>query len=244
MSAVHFSRTEPLLQWRNDFIFQTTRSTDSNEDGDFVDHWSLPFVTFQKCFHLHNFGIFFLIVNVTQPDGPDGIRNIKAWVQCAYPNRIARNFRFSLELLMGNKVATFTDYVVGAQSDSGYIQSNNNCLNIDTAEHYDKVTIEMKISRTLGSQNLPRNDRTDCRTLLVSSFWLFILCSTESRIQSSSRGTSIPLYQRTMQFIYWCHFYRSTLCRRPNKLKHQIHHRKMALAYDISITTITVRKPN
>lgn len=89
-------------------------------------------------------------------------------MQCAYPNRVARNFRFSLELLMGNKVATFTDYVVGAQSDSDYIQSNNNCLNIDTAENFDKVTVEMKISRTLGPQNLPRNDRTDCRILPVS----------------------------------------------------------------------------
>lgn len=69
---------------------------------------------------------------------------------------------------MGNMVATFTDYVVGAQSDSTYIQLNNNCLNVDTTDHYDKVTIEMKISRTLGPQTLPRNDRTDCRILPVS----------------------------------------------------------------------------
>ncbi|KAG4079542.1 hypothetical protein HA402_010374 [Bradysia odoriphaga] len=159
-----------LRYFHKDSLIETNRTTNTNEDGDFVDHWSLPCVTFQKCFHLHNFGIFFLIVNVTQPDGPDaGRTNIKAWVQCAYPNRVARNFRFSLELLMGNMVATFTDYVVGAQSDSTYIQANNNCLNVDTAEHYEKVTIEMKISRTLGAQNLPRNYRTDCRLLPVTT---------------------------------------------------------------------------
>lgn len=146
-------------------IFQTTRTTNLNEDGDFIDHWSLPCATFQKCFHLHNFGIFFLIVNVTTVDGTTFI---KAWVQCAYPNRTARNFRFTLELLMGNHVATFTDYVVGAQSDSDYIQSNNNCLNFRTEEHYDNVTIEMKISRTLGPQNLPRNERTHSSILPVS----------------------------------------------------------------------------
>ncbi len=105
---------------------------------------------------------------MTQPETPGGNTNIKAWVQCAYPNRVARNFRFSLELLMGNMVATFTDYVVGAQSDSDYIQSNKNCLNVDTTEQYEKVTIEMKISKTLGAQNLPRTDRTDCRYLPVS----------------------------------------------------------------------------
>lgn len=150
------------------FIFQTNRTTNSNENGDFVDHWSMPCSTFQKCFHLHNFGIFFLIVNVTRTDVPVGNRNIKAWVQCACPNRMARNFRFSLELLMGNMVATFTDYVVGAQSGSDYIQTMNNCLNVDTTENYDRFTIEMKISRTPGPQNLPRNDRTDYRHLPVS----------------------------------------------------------------------------
>lgn len=171
--------SKPQLQFTEPPLFffsnrsQTTRTTNSNEDGDFVDHWSLPCVTFQKCFHLHNFGIFFLIANVTQPANlPDGSTNIKAWVQCAYPNRIARNFRFSLELLMGNMVATFTDYVVGAQSDSEYIQSNNNCLNVVTVEQYARVTIEMKISKTMGAQNLPRNDRTDCRSLPVSNFFL------------------------------------------------------------------------
>lgn len=74
---------------------------------------------------------------------------------------------------MGNMVATFTDYVVGAQSDSDYIQSNNNCLNVVTSEQYDMVTIEMKISKTLGLQSLPRNDRTDCRVLPVRFFFLF-----------------------------------------------------------------------
>lgn len=165
-----------ILSWWNKRLsprsfFQTNRTTNTNtnEDGDFVDHWALPCETFQKCFHLHNFGIFFLIVNVTQPDGPEaGLTNIKAWVQCAYPNRVARNFRFSLELLMGNMVATFTDYVVGAQSDCEYIQANNNCLNVDTAEQYETVTVEMKISRTHGPQNFPRNNRTDCRLIPVS----------------------------------------------------------------------------
>lgn len=82
---------------------------------------------------------------------------------------------------MGNMVATFTDYVVGAQSDSAYIQANNNCLNVDTAEHYEKVTIEMKISRTQGPQNLPRNDRTDCRFLPVSVI-TFVGCVYEMNV--------------------------------------------------------------
>jgi len=170
-----------LRYFHKDSLIETTRTTNSNEDGDFVDHWSLPCVTFQKCFHLHNLGIFFLIVNVTQLDDPAGMTSIKAWVQCAYPNRVARNFRFSLELLMGNQVATFTDYVVGAQSDSDYIQTNNNCLNVETAEHYDHVTVEMKISKTLGPQNLPRNDRTDFRVLPVTS-----LSTSQQQISASS----------------------------------------------------------
>lgn len=149
-------------------LFQTTKTSNSNENGDFADHWTIPCATFQKCFHLHNFGIFFLIVNVTRTNVPEGNKNIKAWVQGACPNNAARTFRFSLEILMGNVVATFTDYVVGAQSDSDYIQENNNCLNVDTTENYEMVTIEMKISKTIGPQNLPRNDRTDCRHLPVS----------------------------------------------------------------------------
>lgn len=128
----------------------------------------MPCATFQKCFHIHNFGIFFLIVNVTETNVPDGNTNIKAWVQGACPNNTARNFHFSLEILLGNVVATFTDYVVGAQSDSHYIQANNNCLNVDITQNHEPFTIEMKISKTIGRQNLPRNDRTDCRHLPVS----------------------------------------------------------------------------
>lgn len=146
-------------------FFQTSRAPNPNDNGNFLDHWTIPCATFQKCFHLYNFGIFFLIVNVKRIHGNT---NIKAWVQAACPNRVARNFRFSLELLIGSMIATFTDYVVGAQSDCEYIQLNNNCLNLDTTATYEEMTIEMKISKTIGPQSLPRSDRTDYRRNPVS----------------------------------------------------------------------------
>lgn len=64
--------------------------------------------SFRRAIFIHNYGLFFLIVNFEKQLND---MSIKAWVQCACPNDNARHFRFTLQLLYGPSLASYRDFV-------------------------------------------------------------------------------------------------------------------------------------
>lgn len=60
-------------------------------------------------YQLPKFGLFFIIFDVKKL--PTGQSMYWAWIQCVCPNRAAREFRFTLELILNNAKITYSDFV-------------------------------------------------------------------------------------------------------------------------------------
>lgn len=86
-------------------VLTSTRG-DSNLEANSV--FDVVCQSYRHAIQIADMGIFFVIVNVTKEGAKT---NLKAWVQQAAPNIIAKSFRFKLKITIGSNLGTYTDVV-------------------------------------------------------------------------------------------------------------------------------------
>lgn len=77
-------------------------------DDEFIMHYAFKCEQFRQAIHVSQFGVFFLIVNV-KPIADETL--ITAWVQCVGRSNECREFKFDLQMRIGNEIAQFADFV-------------------------------------------------------------------------------------------------------------------------------------
>lgn len=77
-------------------------------DDEFLMHYTFKCQNFRQCIRIAQYGLFWLIVNVSR-DGNKTI--ITSWVQCVGRSNECKLFTFNLQMRIGNAIAHFTDYV-------------------------------------------------------------------------------------------------------------------------------------
>lgn len=148
-----------------DFLTVTRGDSNLESNSIFDVHCS----SYRNAIQIADMGVFFLIVNVIK----EGLEiNIKSWVQMAAPNIIAKAFRFKLKIIVGGSRGTYTDVVFGTQNMAELIENNKTCLEMTTKGNFNRMKIDVLISKNIGARNHARTVTTQLSRVVRSCFFL------------------------------------------------------------------------
>uniref|UniRef100_A0A1B0CJE3 RING-type domain-containing protein n=2 Tax=Lutzomyia longipalpis TaxID=7200 RepID=A0A1B0CJE3_LUTLO len=113
---------------------------------------------------LTDFGIFFLIINVDEPNVPDEDTIVTSWIQGVCCNDQAPLFNYTLSIELDGIRATYQDYVHTYKATASHIKWKNQCLGFFV---YIPNSSSMKVKGHLSLSDSPTPRRRSSDTIPV-----------------------------------------------------------------------------